>query len=847
MGNVLRSLMVKVGADLTDFDKSLKKMAKELKSAGKEITATGKTLTKSLTLPILAVGAGALSASIDFESAFAGVRKTVNATEEQFAMLEQGIREMSEQMPMAASDIARIAESAGQLGIKTESILTFTKTMADLGVATNLTGEEAASTFAQFANITQMPQENFDKLGSTVVALGNNLATTERDIADMALRLAGAGKQVKLSEAQILAFAGALSSVGIEAQAGGSAFSKVMVQMQLAAETGSEDLSRFAKVAGMSAEEFKEAYQEDAAGALIGFIKGLSESEKQGMSAIKVLDDMGITEVRMRDALLRAAGASDIFTGALELGSEAWEENTALTKEAEQRYGTTQSQLEILKNKAADVGITLGNALVPALVGVLDAVKPLLEQISKMAEGFANADEKTQKTILTIAGIAAGIGPALVIIGKLTTGLSEVVGHFASAIKIISGGGGFTAALGALIGPAGVVVLAIGVLAGLALAIKSVIDRNNELFAEVNKVKEANDNLNGSFEKADETFKSTADSINANAEEARLLTARLEELDGQTAKTKDDKEEYANIVQRLNELYPNLNAFIEEETGKINLSTDAILANVEAMQQKALTAAIQERMTQKTAAYADAVIELEKAEKKVTDTEEALRTKHIELDNIYALIAASMGLTNDEFNKLDANTRGQAMASSQYRERLNELKQEVNNLTITLPSLKKAKDELSVSVSNAKTEIQEETRAVREAINSLQDFGSAGANAGEALAQGMFSKVGAVRAAAQALADAAVVKVKNTLEIKSPSKVFERLGEMATKGFALGIDDLMDGTQGMVQMASPVTTPQYLQTGYSTANIVVNLDSKVLARAIGQPLTDTIRVKTGIR
>lgn len=381
----------------------------------------------------------------------------------------------------------------------------------------------------------------------------------------------------------------------------------------------------------------------------------------------------------------------------------------------------------------------------------------------------------------------------------------------------------------------------------MALAIKSVIDRNNELFAEVNKVKEANDNLNGSFEKADETFKLTADSINANAEEARLLTARLEELDGQTAKTKDDKEEYANIVQRLNELYPNLNAFIEEETGKINLSTDAILANVEAMQQKALTAAIQERMTQKTAAYADAVIELEKAEKKVTDTEEALRTKHIELDNIYALIAASMGLTNDEFNKLDANTRGQAMASSQYRERLNELKQEVNNLTITLPSLKKAKDELSVSVSNAKTEIQEETRAVREAINSLQDFGSAGVNAGEALAQGMFSKVGAVRAAAQALADAAVVKVKQSLEIKSPSKVFERLGEMATKGFALGIDDLMDGTQGMVQMASPVTTPQYLQTGYSTANIVVNLDSKVLARAIGQPLTDTIRVKTGIR
>ena len=306
----------------------------------------------------LSTAAGfAIKTGIEFESAFAGVKKTVDATDAEFVKLRQGILDMSKEIPMAASDIAGIAESAGQLGIQNDNILGFTRVMADLGVATNLTGEEAASTLAKFANITGMDQSNFDRLGSTIVALGNNLATTEADIAAMAMRLAGAGKQVGLTEAEIMSFAGALSSVGIEAEAGGTAFSKVFSDMQLAVETGNGDLQNFAKVAGMSAKEFAGAFKDDAAGAMTTFIQGLGQSEEKGMSAIKVLDDMGITEIRMRDALLRAAGASDVFTGALDLGTKAWEENTAMTNEANQRYTTMESRIQMLKNGVAELGI----------------------------------------------------------------------------------------------------------------------------------------------------------------------------------------------------------------------------------------------------------------------------------------------------------------------------------------------------------------------------------------------------------------------------------------------------------------------------------------------------------
>lgn len=346
-----------------------------------------KSAAKTAFTAIGAAAAGAVAASakigIGFESAFAGVKKTVNATDDQLATLRDGIRGMAKEIPSSANEIAGIAEAAGQLGIKTDSILSFTRVMSDLGVATNLAGDEAASTLAKFANITGMPQENFDRLGSTIVALGNNLATTEADIAAMAMRLAGAGTQVGMTEAQILSFAGALSSVGIEAEAGGSAFSRVMSDMQLAVETNSKDLKKYAKVAGMTGDQFKKSFQKDAAGAILEFVKGLNNTARNGKSATAVLADMGIEEIRLSDALKRAAGASGVFEDAVKLGSEAWEENTALTKEAEQRYATTESKIKILGNSVKDLGITAWDAFSGSFGKSIDSANDKVDDLSR--------------------------------------------------------------------------------------------------------------------------------------------------------------------------------------------------------------------------------------------------------------------------------------------------------------------------------------------------------------------------------------------------------------------------------------------------------------------------------
>lgn len=305
------------------------------------------------------VGVAAAKAGSDFESAFAGIRKTVDATEQQYDALEDSIRSMSKNMPMAATELAGIGEVAGQLGIQTENLDEFIGTMADLSVATNMTSTESAEELAKFANITKMSAENFDELGSAIVALGNNMAATESDIMSMAMRLAGAGELTGMSEADIMGLAAALSAVGIEAEMGGSAMSKAIINMKIAVETGNESLQSFAHVAGMSANEFAKAYEENAVNAVIAFLSGLSDSERLGKSTIAVLDEMEISEVRLRDTLLRASSANDMFEYSVKLANEAFEENTALTKEASERYATFESRLQIAKNRVKDVGISL--------------------------------------------------------------------------------------------------------------------------------------------------------------------------------------------------------------------------------------------------------------------------------------------------------------------------------------------------------------------------------------------------------------------------------------------------------------------------------------------------------
>lgn len=381
-------------------------------------------------------------AAIDYEEAFAGVAKTWRGSEDALMNVSEGILAMSGSQlnTSTANELARIAEQGNQLGIQGQNILGFTRIIADLGATTNL-GEDAAQQFAQFANITQMSQSNFDRLGSTVVALGNNMATTEKDIVAFGMRIAGAGAQVDIPQSKIMGLAAGLSSVGLEAEAGGTAISKTLIQLSNRTKTGGAALEDVARIAGMSGAAFKKAFETDAATATVTFIEGLGKIKKQGGNVFGVLERLGMDEVRLRDALLRASGAGDLLRRSIMLSSEAWDENSALTDEAGKRYATTGSQLKQFKNNLTLLAITTGNALVPAIQAMSDGLKDMTMWIRDAAEKHPDL---TKAVVMGTAALGAflvvggAVAYTIGTISKIASTMSTVMSVLGNTTKVLT-------------------------------------------------------------------------------------------------------------------------------------------------------------------------------------------------------------------------------------------------------------------------------------------------------------------------------------------------------------------------------------------------------------------------
>lgn len=580
----------------------------KMQTFGRGMTNFGKEYSMKVTAPIVAGGVAVFKTASDFESAFAGVAKTFSGTDKQLADLRVSIRDMAKEIPASTTEIAAVAEAAGQLGIETENIESFTRTMIDLGEATNMTSEVAATEFARFANIVGMSQDDFDKLGSSVVALGNSMATTEAEISSMAMRLAAQGSQVGMSEAQIMALSATMSSLGIEAEAGGTAMTTVLKKIDKAVGEGGESLSEFAKASGASSKEFSDAWNKDPIVALDMFIKGLANSGDEGKNLTTILEDLGIKGIREADTILRMAGASDLLTDAVETSSDAWEENSALTDEAAQRYATTESKLKILWNRVKDMGITLGEALIPVVMDLLDAAEPLIQKIEDGSQAFADMDEEQQKTILKMIGLAAAIGPVSIGVGQLTTGIGgllTVTGNLSKSIGVASGKG--TAGALSLLGKAGVAGLAIAGIAGVTLAVIDLIKDSKELdevnldvaqslsdqASELENSANTFDKLAGKAKISNEQLAELNDlniriSESSNPGEINELQKQYDNLAKKSGLSKDELKKLFDANADIIEQSPNVQTSVSETGNAFAENTDAVREYINSLHEATL-------------------------------------------------------------------------------------------------------------------------------------------------------------------------------------------------------------------------------------------------------------------
>lgn len=557
-----------------------------------------------------------VQASMDFESAITGVAKTTDLTDEELADMSDAIKAMSTEIPASTTEIAAVAEAAGQLGIQKDALLDFTRVMTMLGTATNMTAEDAATALARFANITGMSADNYDRLGAVIVDLGNNFATTESEITQMGTRLASGGKLAGLTEPQIMALAAAMSSVGIEAEAGGTAMTQTLNAIEKAVATGEDSLQSFADVAGMSADSFAEMWNTDALGALTAFIRGLGNLDEQGESAVLVLEDLGLTGIRQSNMLKSLALAADQMDSAVQTANTAWDENIALTNEANKRYATTQSKLDMMQNAYNNLKVAVGDAFTPALRDAYDAGTDVLNVLGE----FVQENPALVKGVVTFTGVVGGATVAL----TAYAAISKVI----KALDMATMFGG----------AAGPIMLGVTAVAALTAGIVALSDASkDDAVPSVRELTEAARELDSAMSDARAACDDTVTTTEASANVANNYIDRLDELNSLSKLSAEQQREYHGILVMLTQTVPDLANYIDLETDTINGGTEALRANTQAWKDNAIAQAYQEQLTEIYSKNADVLIEAEKNKIGLRDAEGKL--------------AVAQKAQNDEFER----------------------------------------------------------------------------------------------------------------------------------------------------------------------------------------------------
>lgn len=446
-----------------------------------------------------------VTAASEFETAMASVKRTVGGSDDFISGLGESFKQLSTQMPITSEELANIAATAGQLGIAQQNVESFTTVMAQLATTTDLTADDAATMLAQFANITGTT--DYERLGSTVAALGDATATTASKVVQMSQGMAASATQAGMTETDILAISAAVGSLGIEAQAGSTAMSTLISTLYKATETG-DKLDQFASVAGMTAEQFKQAWGEDAVGAMNAFIQGLNDTERNGKSAVVILDELGITNVRQTKAILGLASAGDLLTNTISQANTAWSQNTALAEKAGVMYNTTEAKMTMLENSVKNVKIAIGDALTPVVSAVAEGLTALIEPVAEFIE-------QNPALVQGITAFIAVLGLAAAAIGAYTA-----ITKLAAAANLLFAGS----------------IPGIGIILAVAAGVGALVAGISALVGAINDANPSFETLDAQFDSLNEKAKEQQAIIDL-AEEYKNLTKEIADLESQSTET----------------------------------------------------------------------------------------------------------------------------------------------------------------------------------------------------------------------------------------------------------------------------------------------------------------------
>ena len=383
---------------------------------------------------LIALNTAAVSAAATYESAMAAIQRTTQSSSDAMAGVQNDFLKLAQTIPGGFDNLARIGELAGQLNVPTNAIASFTENVAKFVSTTDVSVDSATEAFGRLDSLLPDVKGNYEALGSSILNVGINSVATESSIISTTTQIAAAGAAAGLTSSQVIGLAASFASLGIAPEAARGSTIRIFAEIRSAVEGGGIALEEFAKIAGMTSQEFSAAFKRNGAEALTPFLNGLGDMAKRGESAESALRDLGITGVRDINALLRLSQNMDVVNKAFADADSGFKNATALNEAFGITSQTLASKLELLAQSFQGLMATMGEATAGPLKVFVDSLTGLVGMLTDLSKtgfgqfvsGFAALSSVLAAGTLLLIAVTARFGSMAIAVRLTKTELRDM-------------------------------------------------------------------------------------------------------------------------------------------------------------------------------------------------------------------------------------------------------------------------------------------------------------------------------------------------------------------------------------------------------------------------------------
>lgn len=405
------SVIVNIGASIgASFDSAVRRVQTRFESLGASVAKaqasnlSDRAVYRSQIADVAALGAtlyGAIKPAVDFESAMADVGKVVDfAAPDGLQRMGRDIIAMSQRIPMAADGLAKIVAAAGQSGIAERELLGFAESAAKMGIAFDVSADQAGDMMAKFRTGMKLTQPQVEALADAINELSNRQASSAADVADVVRRQGALALAMGLSGEKTAALASAMLSAGAAPQVAATALKNLVLALG-AGESATKSQTDAMSKLGFGARELADLLQSDAQGAIMSVLEALREvpAEERGSIAEMLFGRESLGAIAPLLTNLDSLQSAFALVGdkASYLGSA--------TREFQNRAKTTENGLKLFQNRLNALAITVGSTLLPAINDFLGIVGPGVSMIADLAERFPLVTKAVAGAVVGLAGL----------------------------------------------------------------------------------------------------------------------------------------------------------------------------------------------------------------------------------------------------------------------------------------------------------------------------------------------------------------------------------------------------------------------------------------------------------